>query len=59
MDRKEFMSKAHEAVQSFEARWNRGQHGVKPDDWPDHLHEEDWWEQLICHIEDEAFKSND
>ena len=54
MNRNEFMSKAYKALQSFETRWDRGQRGEEPDAWPDEMPEEDWWEQLIVHLEGEA-----
>lgn len=54
MDRSEFMSKAYQALQSFETHWNRGQRGPKPEQWPNELSEGDWWDQLFIHLEGEA-----
>ena len=54
MDRSEFMSKAYQDLQSFETHWNRGQRGPDPDNWPNELYEDEWWEQLMAHIEMEA-----
>ncbi len=52
MDRSNFMAELYKTVQNFETYWNRNQRGEEPENWPNELPEEDWWEQFLMFVED-------
>ena len=51
MTRDQFMADLYNEVRKFDERWNQGQRGEEPHDWPDELESDEWWEQFLVHLE--------